>query len=358
MNKNILIVTLLLSSLISAAQDVTLVAWGEGPTKNDATIEALRFAVAEVGGVFVSGNTTILNDELLRDEIVSTTTGNIKKYKELSCNKTGDIYQVTVSATVSVGKLIEFTLSHGGSAEFDGNTFTKNIRLLELNQRNETAALENLLAQLKFFQNDLFDYKIVISNPRKVYFDGTYNVAVKVLVIPNENYKTFFNILTNTLKSLSMSESELAMRHKSGDYSGTRVGLNFKGHAEEGPKDELYTLRTDYLELKKFIDKICNILNDSQMSFVVVPKGTSRGYFTNHEEIRRFHVLELGDLIMIGCQQSPASYFYSSYFADRIPLKTDKAISSPKFIFNYKFEELEKLKGFDVKKYPIEKRNK
>ncbi|MDO4827529.1 MAG: hypothetical protein Q4B16_08290, partial [Bacteroidia bacterium] len=85
-----LLITLLacLLQLVAAAQqpnEVTLVVTGEGSTKEDATDNALRSAIEQAFGVFVSANTEILNDELVKDEIATVSSGNIRTFQELSC---------------------------------------------------------------------------------------------------------------------------------------------------------------------------------------------------------------------------------------------------------------------------------
>ena len=71
-------------SLAAQPNEVTLVVTGEGATKEEATNNVLRSAVEQAFGVFVSANTTILNDEIVRDEIATITSGNIKSFKELA----------------------------------------------------------------------------------------------------------------------------------------------------------------------------------------------------------------------------------------------------------------------------------
>ena len=66
MKKLFLILFLILVGLNLSAQgvdDVTLVVSGDGETKEDATHVALRSAVEQAYGVFVSANTEIVNDE-------------------------------------------------------------------------------------------------------------------------------------------------------------------------------------------------------------------------------------------------------------------------------------------------------
>lgn len=85
--KKLLLIILLFLPLVSMAQpsEVTLVVTGEGATKEAATNNALRSAIEQTYGVFVSANTEILNDELGRDEIATISSGNIQKYNEIAC---------------------------------------------------------------------------------------------------------------------------------------------------------------------------------------------------------------------------------------------------------------------------------
>ena len=145
-----------------------MVVSGEGPNRTEATMNALRSAIEQAYGTFVSASTEIMNDELVKDEIATVASGNIKSYKELSSIvlPNGNA-AVTLSATVSIGKLIQYTQSHGGSAEFAGQTSMMNIRMRELNKRNELKALNDMLVQLRELENDLFDFSLEVKNPLK-----------------------------------------------------------------------------------------------------------------------------------------------------------------------------------------------
>ena len=69
--KRILLILLLAIGALQAypheVDQVTLVVSGEGATKEQATHVALRSAIEQAYGVFVSANTEILNDELVKD---------------------------------------------------------------------------------------------------------------------------------------------------------------------------------------------------------------------------------------------------------------------------------------------------
>ena len=87
---------------------------GSGTTKEDAVNNALRSAVEQAFGVFVSANTEIINDELVKDEIATVTSGNIKSYKELSLvNLSDGGFTVSLEAIVSTKTLAVYAKNHG-----------------------------------------------------------------------------------------------------------------------------------------------------------------------------------------------------------------------------------------------------
>ena len=123
------------ATTFAQVDEVTLTTIGTGRNEDEATLRALRSALEQSFGTFVSANTTIINDELLRDEIASTSKGNVKSYKKLSVvqlpNRTTS---VTLQATVSINKLISYARNNGSRAEFAGQTYAMNVKLLKLQQ--------------------------------------------------------------------------------------------------------------------------------------------------------------------------------------------------------------------------------
>ena len=100
----------------SDEKEITLIVSGDGVNKEKATMTALRSAIEQAFGAFVSSNTKLLNDDLVKDEIVTISSGNIKKYEYLSELNVENKYLVTLKAVVSINNLIEFTKSKGGEA--------------------------------------------------------------------------------------------------------------------------------------------------------------------------------------------------------------------------------------------------
>ncbi len=206
---------------MSYAQDdknneVSLVVSGEGPTKDEATKVALRSAIEQTYGTFVSSNTTILNDNLVKDEIVSVSTGNIKSFNYLSQEETNGKWSVSLQAIVSIGKLIEYAKSKGSEAELAGATFAMNIKIQQLNKKNQDIALEHLLSQLKPIIPTIFDYGLEVGEPKYVDHENLYFVPITIYAIANKNYTVCYELLRNTLNALSVPPSDVKMLIKQG----------------------------------------------------------------------------------------------------------------------------------------------
>lgn len=209
MKKIVTIVVLCMATCTLWAQnEVNLVVSGEGKNKEEATFKALRSAIEQAYGTFVSANTTVLNDKLVADEIVSLSSGNIKKYEYVSENKMPDGNTfVTLSATVSIDKLVSFAESKGMEAELKGGLFAMNIKKMEFDKQAEEKAVENLCKQLETMLPTLFDYEIKVEEP-KTYSDTQYYVSYYIAAKPNNNMVSMIDIMYHTLTSISLSNSE------------------------------------------------------------------------------------------------------------------------------------------------------
>lgn len=191
--------------------DVTLTVMGDGENKEQAIQVALRSAIEQAFGVFVSSHSEILNDELVKDEIATIASGNIKEFKCLSENYVEGKCFVTVQAIVSTNNLISYTKSKGASAELAGATFAMNLRMLELNKRNEALAMQHLVRQLAEIAPIMFDYEIKIGE-----FNAGLGCPLEICINVNENAKIAYKMLTETLEALSLKEVEVSDLKKIG----------------------------------------------------------------------------------------------------------------------------------------------
>jgi hypothetical protein len=155
----------------SSKDEIILTVTSDGPTKNVAVTNALRTAIEQAYGAFVSANTTILNDELVKDEIVTVTNGSIKEYKEIASAQTENgSYNVTLSATVSLPNLITYAKNHGSECEFAGNTFGMEMKLFNLQKENELKALYNLIPWITDLAKNKMKWEILVKEPKVTEF--------------------------------------------------------------------------------------------------------------------------------------------------------------------------------------------
>lgn len=213
--------------------DAKLVVSGEGPNKEDAINRALRSAIEQTYAVFVSSNTEILNDALAKDEVATITAG-IKSYKELgSTTKKDGQVSVTLETYVSIGKLVSYVRTHGGSVEFAGQTFIMEMNMRKLNKANEIEAMSNLRKQLWDIQ--IYDYKLDIGTPkeetlivkdikgdRKVSgYRVRFNVTVTIL---DDNLAEAMRLYHRTIISMCLQPSAYISPYMSSSRFGPALG--------------------------------------------------------------------------------------------------------------------------------------
>ena len=225
--------------------DVELVVFADGVTKEQAIQTALRSAIEQAFGVFVSSHTEILNDSLVQDEIATVASGNIKSYECLSENYTNGKYFVNVKAIVSTNNLINYTKSKGGSAELAGSSFAMDIRMKELNKENEVKVMKHLAFQLAEITPLLFDFNVELGEVVKEGSVYTCPILIKALI--NKNAGIMYEMLTNTLEALTLSSFEYEQLHKMG-LDGRRVTIDC---GSLGKKK--YYLRADHSKMFAYL---------------------------------------------------------------------------------------------------------
>lgn len=209
MKKLVLLVLCLYSALVFAQDEVSLVVSADGATKTQAIDNALRSAIEQTYGTFVSANTQILNDELVKDEIATVSSGNIQKYSEIAAvTLANGNTSVTLNVTVSLAKLISYAQSKGSECEFAGATFGANLRLYEFYKKNEEIAIQNMIKQLDALR-PAFDYELEVSDPVLNSDGKTATIKIRVIAKANETTKIFNDIMKKTFISLAMTEEKI-----------------------------------------------------------------------------------------------------------------------------------------------------
>lgn len=248
-------------------QEVSLVVSADGATKTEAVNNALRMAIEQTYGTFVSANTEILNDQLVKDEIATVSSGNIQKYTEVAVvTLPNGNNSVTLDVTVSLSKLVSYAKSKGSECEFAGATFGANMRLYEFYKKNEQIAIENLIRQLSELR-PVYDYEIKVSEPTISRDRKTANIELDITVISNNKTEIFNSLISKTVSALAMTEKQVEPMIKAGfEYYGYYLCLdgeigNFKTNQYGTYFKKLYPLYFFYNSATlEMLDKIMNIL--------------------------------------------------------------------------------------------------
>jgi hypothetical protein len=236
--------------------DVTLTVVGSGKTIEEAKTNALRSAIEQAYGAFVSSNTEILNDEIVKDEIVSISSGNIKEFKILSQSELMEnLVSMTLSATVSVSQLQSYAQSKGARVEFAGGTVAMNAILTNLNIESEYIAIKNLCAVLENLLSKSLDFSLNVEDTKCGEKDCT--VTFKIEVSVNSNIDLFYQLFEETLGDIGMSSSEMSLFKK----NNRKTFLIMFGKGNKGfPKIK----STYYLRNLKSVNMINSLLYQSR----------------------------------------------------------------------------------------------
>ena len=272
--KHLILILSLALNISAYAQDdknVTLVVSGQGKTQDEAKQSALRSAIEQAFGTFISSKTEILNDYLVKDEIVSVANGNIQKFEIISeVQIPNGGYATSLKATVSVTKLTSFVESKGVVVEFKGGLFASNVLIQELYEKNETQAISNIVNVMQEISNKSFDYTINASDPFSN--NGNWSIPITVNVMANQNFLNIPTLLHQTLKSICLSTGELEnyLKLHKRVYPITLATKN---------SNEIYYLRNE-TSINKIIDFVYS-LNNSIVNFSIsngIDKNTIEKY--------------------------------------------------------------------------------
>ena len=286
--KKLFSIILLVSAFQAMGQkteSVTLTVSGSGATKQDAQTAALRSAIEQAFGAFISSKTEIIDDKLTKDEIVSITNGSVEKFNVISELQLPDqTYAVTLTAKVSVTKLTNLLDSKGITVEINGAAIAANIKLQKLNEEAEYKAIINLCTISWQLLSKAIDFELEVGKPKQYQnIKDEYVLPMIVHYKYNNNYDLFSAYFLKTLKGISMSKDEFD------SYSSLDKSVeNFQN--ENG---ELYRLRNpkSALALKNLFVKS----NIHLLGFTIVSKIDSLGInLFNSKEVNSKYYLQNG----------------------------------------------------------------
>jgi hypothetical protein len=210
--KKLILILALIINLSAFSQDdktVTLVVSGQGKTQDEAKQNALRSAIEQAFGTFISSKTEILNDSLVKDEIVSVANGNIQKFEVISeVQIPNGGYASTLKATVSVTKLTSFVESKGVVVEFKGSLFSFNINQLILNEANESKAIEEITSTTLNIISKSF-YGTILPKDPFLKSGNIYTLPYEIEIHTNENINSAVKYLSDNLNKLSLTNNQV-----------------------------------------------------------------------------------------------------------------------------------------------------
>ena len=194
---------------------------------------------------------------------------------------------VTVKATVCISKLVSYAKSKGASTEFAGATFAQSMKIKELNKKNESQALQNVLTMVKEMLPIAFDKKLYVADPsiakaipqyrnprsnvEKQYYDygnltdGYYKMVMYVIMEPNDNTSGVLNSIYETLQAISLSTEEI-IEYKKVGINTSNIGVYMPGYSTSWE----FTFRNSKEETTKWLLELATIFASEFSNFKIV----------------------------------------------------------------------------------------
>jgi hypothetical protein len=228
----ILFITTILTTAIAQEENknVTLTVSGSGKSLDEAKQSALRSAIEQAYGAFISSKTEVLNDQVVADQMASVSSGNIQSYQILNESQLPDgTWGVTLKAQVSVNKLTSFVKSKGYAVEINGGLFSFNIKQQILNEKGEIQAIVDLITLINGPMQTSTDYSIKSEEPKAI-DENNRNFGIPVTITGNANQNIDFcaNYFNKTLSAISLDENEIDT-YKKLNKNVFPINLSYKG---------------------------------------------------------------------------------------------------------------------------------
>ncbi len=236
--KSIILISLFVTNFqIALAQEeekaVTITVSGSGKTQEEAKQSALRSAIEQAFGTFISSKTEIFNDQVVAEQMASVSSGNIKSFSILNESQLpDDRWGVTLKALVSVDKLTSFVEAKGIAIEIKGGMFALNIKQQLLNEQGEIKAVSEMVGLLHEPMQISFDYDIKSSDPKSLDAESkNWEIPLVVTATTNKNIDFCANYCIKTLAALSLSSKEVTS-YQSLNKAVFPVVINYNGVAK------------------------------------------------------------------------------------------------------------------------------
>ena len=244
-------------------ETVTLTTTGQGETQDIAKQNALRNAIEQTFGTFISSHTEVVNDNLVKDEIISVSNGNIEKYEILSEEKLSEgIFSAILSVTVSTTKLKTYCKNKGVEIEYDGDTFAANFKLMEFYKKNEEKLIFEITDQFNSILKNSYSFEINAGEPRmQNSSEKKFEIPIQIkATLTYTVYEDIKRILRNTIKSISLPLEDKDF------YKESNIKF-FTIRWVDNSNDDQFILRSEKSE--KLIINFLNSIPDKSSYFTI-----------------------------------------------------------------------------------------
>lgn len=234
-------------------KDVTITATGSGSSQEFAKQTALRNAIEQAFGTFISSKTEILNDEIVADQMSSVSSGNVKSYEVLNESQLPNgTWASTLRVIVSVDKLTSFVETRGITVEIKGGLFAMNIKQQILNEQGEINAIANMFGILHETMQVAFDYTIKSEEPKSLDAESkNWEIPLTVTSTANKNIDFCANYFMKTISAISLTQEEVDT-YKSLNKNVYKLVVKPSGNWEE--------TKVFFFRKKKSIDIISSLI--------------------------------------------------------------------------------------------------
>ena len=201
--RSILVILLLMPFLAFGKKKTeTIITVGHGQTESEAVDDALNKAITQTFGVFVSSNTTVQNEDLIRDHVAQISSGYIKKYEIVTQGKIDNRHIVTLRSFLS-SKALKDNRNEGS---FNGDVFAKNLRNMQDAKKTEWTVLRDLLAAMSKIseQTVFYNYSLYYDSVPKKNTNGKYFRKFTLFAKANKNLYSAEKMIFNTLDAISL----------------------------------------------------------------------------------------------------------------------------------------------------------
>jgi hypothetical protein len=190
-------------------KEVSVISSGIHANNEEAKKLALRQALEMTIGTYITSTSSIENNKLLNDEIISLTRGLIKSYKVMSEIQLDNEWKVVVEAKVSLDNTISYIQEvspQGTSVKISGGVYALNEMHRDFAKKNERKIIIQTLGEMHNLFEKSFDYKIRTSEPKGV---GNITIDYQVDVYANSNMDIAANYFIDILNNISLDLSEV-----------------------------------------------------------------------------------------------------------------------------------------------------